>query len=81
MKTHTDTWGHVGLEDGSPSLKMQEAEDNCLTTMLRCRHGRKESKKPVSLSGCMPSTNNVIFNPNTLQELADIFETNIDKAF
>jgi hypothetical protein len=80
MQTHTGTWGHVGLPVPATAA-MQEAEEAHLMAMMHCRYGRIASPARASLLGFLPHTDEVIFNPNTLQDLANIFEINIEKAF
>ncbi len=80
MTMQTGIWGHVRLTTPTTEA-MQDAEEASLMTMMRCRHAGKSLHKRASLLGCMPHTDAVIFNPNTLRDLADIFETNVDKAF
>jgi hypothetical protein len=82
MHLHTATWGHVGLPGATASIAMESAEEAGEIAMLRCRYDRKFCRKTrVSLGGLFPETQTVIFNPNTLQDLANIFETNIERAF
>lgn len=81
MQMHAATWGHVGLTTCATAA-MESAEEQSEIAMLRCRYGiRKTRPKRASLSGFFPNTAEVILNPNTLQDLADIFETRIELAF
>jgi hypothetical protein len=80
MHLHTATWGHVAL--ACPATRaMESAEEEGEMAMLRCRYGKKASRARASLCGFAPDTSAVIFNPNTLQDLAIIFEINIDRVF
>ena len=81
MHLNSGTWGHVGLYT-PPTLAMESAEEAGEMAMLRCRYGRKSGMGiRTSLMGFLPNTGEIIFNPNTLQDLANIFETNIERVF
>ena len=81
MHMHAATWGHVGLDGDSPTPEMEAAEEAGEMAMLRARYGRKIMHARVSLCGLLPDTEALIMNPGTLQDLADIFETDIAQAF
>ncbi len=80
MQMHAATWGHVALSTPA-TVAMESAEEVREMAMLRCRYGKKTARARTSLCGFLPDTSEVIFNPNTLQDLANIFETNIELAF
>ncbi len=79
MEMHANVWGHVALETPA-TLAMQESEEASEMEMFRCRY-RKRNPLKISLGGFLPATDRVIFNPNTLQDIATIFEIDIEKAF
>ncbi len=78
MQTRAETWGHVALLTPATPL-MDLAEENSEIQMLRCRYAKKIARAKVSLCGFLPSTKEIIYNPNTLQDLADIFEMDVEK--
>jgi len=80
MQMRSETWGHVALLSPA-TLAMEIAEEQGEIAMLRCRHGRKAARTRTSLCGFLPVTGELILNPNTLQDLADIFETQVDLVF
>ncbi len=80
MELHSEIWGHISLATPATTA-MELAEEANELAMLRCRHRKISIAPKPSLYGFAPSTDAVIFNPNTLFDIASIFETNVEKAF
>jgi len=81
MELHSQIFGHVAFAIPA-TLALQSAEEEHENTMFRCRYSKKLYSQPhTSLVGFLPQTNEIIHNPQTLQDLAYIFHTSIEQAF
>jgi len=81
MHMHSSTLGHVAFAIPATAA-LESAEEAYEIAMLRCHYGSLPFlNSPTLPSRCAPEVHHAIYNPNTLRDLAYIFETTLEHAF